>query len=231
VNQLEMELAFAQALNLEAGQVLHALILALVLGLVISTVYRFSIAERLVSPALQMALVLLCMTASMVMMVIGNNLARAFSLVGALAIVRFRTRLRSPFDISFVFLSLAVGISCGVFADRVAILGTLVISLTVVAMHVLPISRFRGEVHLLRIDISAYQIGEKDIAPILDKHLLRRWMEEARSLRFGETISFRYRVMLKRDGSLEQLLRDLSALEGTERVLLMHGEDGSGQID
>ena len=108
------------AINISLDEVLRALLLAAALGLVISILYRLTLQAQIPSAALQRSLILLPMISAMVMMVIGNNLARAFSLVGALSIIRFRTRLRTSWDISFVFFSLAAGIGCGVFAWQVS---------------------------------------------------------------------------------------------------------------
>ena len=94
--------------------ILVSMLLSLALSIVVALVYRFSVPGRLLSPTLQLSLILLALVSTMVMMVIGNSLARAFSLVGALSIVRFRTRLRSSWDISFVFFALSVGIGSGV---------------------------------------------------------------------------------------------------------------------
>ena len=112
MNDLDLQRFLEPSTLLDPQQVVLTLALALGLGLSVAVVYRLSVPGRVLSPAMQSSLVLLAMVAAMVMMVIGNNLARAFSLVGALAIVRFRTRLRSPWDISFVFFSLAAGIAC-----------------------------------------------------------------------------------------------------------------------
>ena len=211
---------------LSGADIVLSMLLALVLGMVCAVVYRVSVPGRLMSPTLQASLVLLAMTASMVMMVIGNNLARAFSLVGALAIVRFRTRLRSTWDITFVFFALAGGIGCGVQAHDIALLGTLIISLTVLAMYVIPLSGVRGEVQLLRCDLAAYQGHEPEVAKVVDAFTQRHWLIEARSMRFGETLSVRYRVIMSPKADIEGLLRKLSDLEGVERVILYSEEDG-----
>ena len=55
---------------------------------------------------------------------------------------------------------------------------------------------------------------------VLDRHVHRRALVEARSLRFGETLSYRYRIVLQRDCSLEPLLREMSDVEGIERVII-----------
>jgi hypothetical protein len=213
--------------SLEIAIVVQALLLAFGLSTVVAFVYRLSVGDRVASPVMQMSFVLLALVAAMVMMVIGNNLARAFSLVGALSIVRFRTRLRSPWDITFVFFALTVGIGCGVFAWVVSIVGTGVVSLAVLALQLIPLG-VRGEVRLLRVDLAAYKIGEGDLDKALGEFVEKKWLEEARSLRFGETLSMRYRVVLNQDSTVEQVVRGLSVIEGVERVVLVaHDEESS----
>ena len=68
-------------------------------------------------------------------------------------------------------------------------------------------------------------------APHLAYHDLRKWLEEARSYRFGETLSFRYRVVLRDDLAHQALLQQLSMLDGVERVMLYADEDGAGDAD
>ena len=222
-----LELAFGSALNLSLVQVFQGMMAALLLGILVAVVYRVSVAGRIVSAAMPGSLIVLAMVGAMVMMVIGNNLARAFSLVGALAIVRFRTRLRSPWDITFVFFALAAGIAAGVGAFRVAVLGTVMVSLAVLALYVLPLGNIRRKVHLLRCDVAAYQEIEAELDRILADFLLRKWMVEARSLRFGETLSYRYRVILRDETRAQELLRALADTEGVERVILMEEEEGA----
>ncbi len=225
MNGIDLELAFGQALNLDLVTIFGALMLALMCGGVVAVVYRVSIPERVLSPAMMSSLVLLSVIAAMVMMVIGNNIARAFSLVGALAIVRFRTRLRSPWDITFVFFTLAAGIACGVLAYKVAVLGTAVVSLAVLGLQGLRAAGSAGPTHLLRCDLAAYQGTESAVIEVIERHARRRSLVEARSLRFGETLSYRYRIVLRKGHTLEPLLRELSDVEGVERVVIDADED------
>ena len=71
--------------------------------------------------------------AILVMLVIGSNLARAFGLVGAMSIIRFRTAVKDTHDIVFIFFTLAVGLASGVGMYAAAWLGTAAIGLTVMA--------------------------------------------------------------------------------------------------
>lgn len=213
----------------DTGSVVRGLVLAFVLGLAVVGLYRASLVDRVVSPSMSLTLVLLSMVTSLVMMVIGDSLARAFSLVGALAIVRFRTAMRSPLDVAFVFFALAVGIGSGVMAWRVTLVGSLVVGLAVLAMGILP--RARRSVHLVRIDLATHDAREEELHAALDEHVSGRWLEQARSLRFGETLSLWYRVTLRGGRTLEGLLKALSAVEAVERVVVLAGEEGMGESD
>lgn len=227
MNALERALLLEQVSTLGPEAAVQALILAFLLGLVVATVHRWSVPNRLVPPSLVASLALLPVVAGLVLMVIGNSLARAFSLVGALAIIRFRTRLQSTWDISFVFLSLAVGIGCGVGALDLSIVGTGVAVLAVAILGVLPGARPQSDVHMLRCDVSTWQVSEAQLLPVIDRHVRGRWLSSARTVRFGESLSLTYRILLDRKSNLESLVRELAGIEGVERVTVL-SEDDSG---
>ena len=203
--------------------VVQAVLLALGLGSVAAIVHRISVTDRMVPPSLSTSLVVLAGTSSLVTLSVGNSLARAFALVGALAVVRFRARIDNPLDVAFVFLSMSAGIASGALAWRVGIAGVALIALAVVVMSAIP--RLRGEIHLVRCDLVAHDSRQAEVQRVLDKHVARLWLEQARRLRFGETLSLWWRVALKRDTTLEALLGDLSKIEGVERVIALAGGD------
>lgn len=222
---LELETLFLATPVAGSSQVIQALLLAFVLGLVIAALYRYSLADRPVSPAVLATFAILPMVAAMVLLVIGNNLARAFTLVGALAIVRFRTRVQSPWDITFVFMALGVGIACGVTAFEVASVSTAVIGLAVLLVGVLPGMKPRGDLFNLRCDVAASDSAVDMMIPVIEKFASRHWLDEVRSLRFGETLSLSWRVRLRPDQHIAGLVRELSVLEGVERVRIASGEE------
>ena len=217
----EFERLLGPAPTLDPGQILLTLLLALLLGVVVGLTYRVSAAGRVLPANIQGSLVLLSMVTAMVMMVIGNNIARAFSLVGALAIIRFRTRMRSSWDISFVFLALVVGIACGAQAFSIAILGTAVIVLAILALPPTRLSGVRADcIRRVRCDVAAYEGAEHLVEETLDRHVLRRSLIEARSQRFGEVLSLRYRVVLRDPGTVPALIREVSTLEQVESIVV-----------
>ena len=93
--------------------VLTRLVAASLLGALVALIYRRTRPARDESSSFTITLVLLAILIAMVTQVIGDNVARAFSLVGALSIVRFRTAIKDPRDVGFVFAALALGMGCG----------------------------------------------------------------------------------------------------------------------
>lgn len=84
-------------------------ILALVLGLF----YRITHQGTSYSQGYVHTMVVMCFTVAIIMLIIGSNIARAFSLVGALSIIRFRNAVKETRDVGFIFLAMAIGMACG----------------------------------------------------------------------------------------------------------------------
>nr|MCR4943722.1 DUF4956 domain-containing protein [Clostridium sp.] len=86
---------------------------SIVLGLIISIVYMENQKKEGYSNGFALTLVMLPVIISIIILLVGNNVARAFSLAGAFSIIRFRSAPGDPKDISYVFFTLAVGLACG----------------------------------------------------------------------------------------------------------------------
>lgn len=102
---------------------------AFLLGMLIYLSYRFSHSGAIYSARFNVSLVKLTLITTLVMNVIGNNIALSLGMVGALSIVRFRTAIKDPRDTTYIFWCIAVGICCGVSDYVVAIIGTGIIFL------------------------------------------------------------------------------------------------------
>lgn len=231
MNELEIQQILGTLPPINGQEALRNLLLSFVLGLGVAVLHRITHFRTKPSPALLSAFALLPPIGSMVMMVIGNSLARAFSLVGALAIIRFRTRLRSPWDLSFVFLALTLGVACGVGAHQVALIGMLVVGLGILVIGALPGTRPSPEAYVLRCEVAAHQVGERELAPVMTPHLEEQHLDQAHTRRFGEALSLTWRVVLKPDATLETLIRELAAVEGVERVTVVSNFDAVTEPD
>ena len=114
---------------LSLQSILLSFLMALVLGMVIYLSYRFSHSGAVYSARFNVSLVMLTIVTTLVMNVIGNNIALSLGMVGALSIVRFRTAVKDPRDTTYIFWCIAVGVCCGVSQYIVAVIGSAVIFL------------------------------------------------------------------------------------------------------
>lgn len=110
--------------TLTVQQILVNFLVAFILGLLIFLSYRFSHSSAVYSARFNASLLMLTVVATMVMSVIGHNIALSLGMVGALSIVRFRTAIKDPRDTTYIFWSIAVGVCCGVSEYMVPAIGS-----------------------------------------------------------------------------------------------------------
>jgi anti-anti-sigma factor len=98
---------------------------AAIVGMLVTIVQRHYRTDRTSNPTLEQAQVLLCVAGALIMIIIGSSLARAFGIAGAASIIRFRTPVEDPRDITVLFILMALGMAAGLGGFAVAGLGTL----------------------------------------------------------------------------------------------------------
>ena len=79
----------------------------------------------------------------------------------------------------------------------------------------------RQKVQRLRVDIAAYSQAEEELDKLLETYVRDSWLVEIRSMRFGETLSYRYRLVLKPKAEPRALTRAVAEIEGVEKVVLV----------
>ena len=193
-------------------------LLALVLGVVVANVYRWShteIAERSFTDTL----IILAMIVAVVMVVIGDSVARAFSLVGALSIIRFRSAVQDPRDIAFVFLSLAVGMAVGAGDPTLAIIGTFLIGGIIIGLHQWHTIFSAKTDAILTFRVLPDPEYEQIYRPVFSKHLDADRLIHQNTTK-SQTIELEFHVKLKEAEQWILFFQELTALEGVENVKL-----------
>ena len=122
-----------QQARLLPGQLdpLLRLLVAAAIGLLITAVHRPFVADRPMGRSMQQAQILLAVAGAMIMIIIGNNVARAFGIAGAASIIRFRTPVDDPKDVTILFLLMGLGMSAGLGFYAVAGMGLLYLAAAV----------------------------------------------------------------------------------------------------
>ncbi len=211
---------FVNGSHIPVLEILARLCIAAVFGGLVSLIYRRTRNEIDIAPSFPPTLVLLSILIAMVTQVIGESIAKAFSLVGALAIVRFRTVVRDTQDTAFVILSVVVGMAVGASAMWVGVIGLSIVGVVAILMKPPATGDYIiGHLPLLvRIRIGLGHDAEALLGSTLDVHFSHRRMESIETAKHGVSIDVAYEAKLREPGTPEQLVRALNRIEGVQSV-------------
>ncbi|PTY04123.1 hypothetical protein DB346_04855 [Verrucomicrobia bacterium LW23] len=210
---------FAQISAIDPVPTFLRFVVALLLGMVVAAVYRHTRGDTAIAPSFPATLMLLCVLIAIVTQVIGDNAARAFSLVGALSIVRFRTVVRDTQDTAFVMFSVITGMAVGSHNLWVAVLGIIVVGSAALwsKLNIIPDA---PPVYILVIRTLVSQKVELLAGGILDMHLVDRRLIAVGTPRKGGTMEYTYEARLKGEGNAVDLMTELHAVEGIQGAQL-----------
>ncbi|MFV2103214.1 DUF4956 domain-containing protein [Micromonospora sp. LOL_024] len=207
------------------GDVALALSLSFVLSAMIGWIYRFTHRNISYSQSYVQTLVILGMLISLIMLVVGSNIARAFALVGALSVVRFRNAIKETRDVGFIFLVMGVGMACGTRFYTLAVVAAVAISLIIVLMY-----RFNWFASNVRRQVVKVQVPPTGNYTEFIQDVLIRYTSEfelvsMESIRGGALTEIVYTVRLKKGAEPGQLINALAERTGGQRVTVLTGYD------
>ncbi len=190
-----------------------ALVLAFGLGMLIFLVYKKTFAGVMYSSSFGVTLVALTMITTLVILAVTSNVVLSLGMVGALSIVRFRTAIKEPLDIAFLFWSIAVGIVLAAGMIPLAVIGSVVIGLMLLVFvnrktHVNP--------YIVVLQCDGYN-SETQARTFLESHA-ERCAVKSKSARKG-LVELNLEVRLK-DGNTD-FINALSELDGVESAVLV----------
>ncbi len=204
------------------------LFVALGCGIIIALVYRFTYRGASYSTSFVNSLVLLSLITAVVILVIGNNLARAFGLVGAMSIIRFRTAVRDVQDIVFIFFALSIGMAAGVGLNSVAIIGTIFICLIIILLDTTGFGRPARLKHLLQVSYDGSPEAEAEILVILKKYCRRIRLMNLRQLAGSNDVEVFYHLAIRNKKKQEEFIRTLRTMDAVSQVNLFFEEEDNG---
>jgi len=212
--------------SLSPAEALANLLVALICGISVAILYRSTYKGVSYSSGYVVSLIMLTLITAMVIMVIGNNLARAFGLVGAMSIIRFRTAVKDTQDIMFIFFALAIGLACGSGAYAIAITGTVFIGIVVyIASLINDTAKVRRE-YLVQIIYKNADQPEATLHKVLSSYCSKHKLINIKKIgeNDGQLTEYSYYVILKNMNKAGLFANELNKLQNVTKVNVFFDE-------
>lgn len=201
-------------------EILVNLGVSIVLGIIVAIVYRQTHKGLSYSQSFTLTVVFISVIVAIVMMVIGNSLSRAFALVGALSIIRFRTVVKDTKDTAFVFWALAVGMAAGTSNYVLGGIGTAVVSVLALVLHATNFGALYKSEFILRFR-QATGANSSSHLEQMNKLAKRSNMLHIEHAGDGNSLQLTYDIVLKEGHTAQELATAMGANDGVSEVVLI----------
>jgi uncharacterized membrane protein YhiD involved in acid resistance len=205
-------------------ELLFRLLLSMTLGFIVMFVYRIGRRGEPRNRSFEITLVLLTILIAMVTKVIGDSVARAFSLVGALSIVRFRTVVRDTQDTAYVIFAVVVGMAEGANHLPVALVGIFVILVAILFLRgkkTVPDAWAMEQACTLNLRVNLGPVLDQITHTFFPKAFKTHQLISIATAKQGTALEASYVVRFKPETLPTDLVRDLNKIEGVQNVELL----------
>jgi hypothetical protein len=204
-----------------------ALVLAFLAGQLFAWVYVFTHSGVSYSRSFVVSLIVIPVLVALVLMVMANNIVTAFGLIAVFAVVRFRNVLRDTLDTCYVLGTIVIGTACGTLKFSSAVLGAVAISGLLVFLWLTASgTRYRFDL-ILNLRWLRPPSELDSVRHLLDRHSLRVHVANQHFGQGVEGADLSYRILLRDPARAGELLTELAALPGVDRVSSVQAADES----
>ena len=193
---------------------------AIILGLIISLAYIKTHKKEGYVQSFTITLIMLPVIISIIILLVGNNIARAFSLAGAFSIIRFRSAPGDPKDISYVFFTLAVGLACGMGYIGYGIIVTIILCLVMIILDIINFAKAKTKTMYLKITVPEDLNFEGVFNDILEKYTIKWDLARVRTRDFGALFELSYSLQIKDDMPQKEFIDEIRCRNGNLNVAL-----------
>jgi uncharacterized membrane protein YhiD involved in acid resistance len=197
--------------------------LSFVLTAIIGYIYKITHKGTSYTQSYVHTLVLMGMVVGIIMLIVGSNIARAFSLVGALSIIRFRNAVKETRDVGFIFFAMAIGMAAGTRFYSLAAIATGVISALILIMHHFDWYRKELTGRILKIQVPNNAEYDNLFNDVFAKFTKVSDLISVDSVRSGMLTELIYSVDLKKQDQVQPFLNEIKQLNGNNKVSLVTG--------
>ena len=214
------ELLAASTTSISMTQVLITMIATVILGLVIGYTYKFTTDAGDYTQGFFHTLVMVPTLIALIILLIGGNVAGAFSLAGVFSIIRFRSTQGNPKDISFVLFSVAAGLACGVSCYIYAVVFTLILCLIILVFKLVKLGVPKKSSYSLKITIPENLNFKGIFDEILDEYSSNYRLAKIKTADMGSVFELSYDIEMSDSVDPKEFMDKIRCKNGNLTVLL-----------
>ena len=186
------------SMDITTGKIAATLIVTALLALYIFAIYRLVTRKVFYSKNFNISLAVMSLITAAIILAMQSNLVISLGMVGALSIVRFRTAIKDPMDLAFLFWSISIGIICGAGLYEIALVTSVGVTVFILVLDMLPV----GKAPMMLVVNSSEMNGEKAVLDVVGKYA-RYYKVKSRNLSKGRL-----------DLVIELKVKEVAALDG-----------------
>ena len=222
---LESILGVAEQPNvITLGTAVTYMVAAIVLGILLGIVYMLITERSKRSVGFIVSLVMLPAVVAIVIVLVGSNVARAFSIAGVFSLVRFRSVPGEGKDISLVFLAMASGLACGLGYLTLAFAVTVLLGIIVIICFKVLAALFKDESKQLRILIPEDMAYAGAFDDLFAQYTNKVHLEKVKTTNMGTLFELTYQVAMKADANEKKFIDELRCRNGNLTIMLCKKE-------
>jgi hypothetical protein len=214
--------------TLTLGHALIALGTTIGLAFLLSMTYWFTHRNLALRSTIMMTILLMGPIAGIVVLVVGNSLARAVSIGGGIALIRYRYTMSDPRDLIYLFLSLAIGMACGVGAIGYAVVATVVICIVLIVANLTKFDNMRARTLKLKITVPEDINYVGMFEPVLNQYCKSWVLNKVKTTDYGTLIDLYYHIRPKDLSEQKQMIDAIRCMNGNLNVVLSETADERG---
>ena len=193
------------SMDITTGKIAATLIVTALLALYIFAIYRLVTRKVFYSKNFNISLAVMSLITSAIILAMQSNLVISLGMVGALSIVRFRTAIKDPMDLAFLFWSISIGIICGAGLYEIALVTSVGVTVFILVLDMLPV----GKAPMMLVVNSSEMNGEKAVLDVVGKYA-RYYKVKSRNLSKGR-LDLVSELKVKEESAL---VSEVAALDG-----------------
>ena len=193
------------SMDITTGKIAATLIVTALLALYIFAIYRLVTRKVFYSKNFNISLAVMSLITSAIILAMQSNLVISLGMVGALSIVRFRTAIKDPMDLAFLFWSISIGIICGAGLYEIALVTSVGVTVFILVLDMLPV----GKAPMMLVVNSSEMNGEKAVLDVVGKYA-RYYTVKSRNLSKGR-LDLVIELKVKEESAL---VSEVAALDG-----------------